>query len=67
MKTLVEVDTTFGHLRVFENNGIYQVELDGIVRHSHCSADDVIRVLSHYLASSAYAHSKLLNYINKNA
>lgn len=51
---IVDVDTTFGRVRVISAGLRYSVEVDGVVRHPGCTAEDVMRALGNYLHSAGY-------------
>ena len=44
------------------DDGMYEVLESGVVRHSPCSAEDVIRALSHYLQSVVFENERLKGY-----
>jgi len=44
------------------DDGMYEVLENGVVRHSPCSAEDVIRALSHYLQSVVFENERLKGY-----
>ena len=48
-RVLVDVDPSFGRLRVTHDGTHYAVEVGGVVRHPKSAAEDVIRALGHYL------------------
>lgn len=44
------------------DDGTYEVRSRSQVRHAPCSAEDVIRALSHYLQSAIFENEKLKGY-----
>lgn len=51
---IVDVDAPFGRVRVISAGLRYSVEVDGVVRHPGCTAEDVMRALGNYLHSAGY-------------
>ena len=55
MKIIVETD----RVKVEKgDDGVYHVYHDGIVRHTSCTAEDVMRALGHYLFAYEYEMQK---------
>lgn len=46
-----------------KGNNLFDVVVDGVVRHPDCDALAVIRALSHYLNSYTYSYDKLMKKI----
>lgn len=62
MKTIIEVEnlnkgTNVGIIVKKDNHSVYHVYCDGVLRHTPCSAEDVMRVLGDYLQSAHHNHS----------
>lgn len=62
---ITEAETSFGLVEVIRDEDLalrrtkYHVKVNGVTRHPDCTAEDALRVLSHYLQSEGFKLQKL--------
>lgn len=57
--TVIDVDAAFGQVTVLRQDAEYSVLVNGELKHPHCSPEDVIRALGHYLQSTGCVRPSL--------